>query len=55
MLSFRIGAHMDPTCENKICDDTPSIYRNPAAIGKGYSVKRLIIHHWYQNGPGPDG
>ena len=46
---------MDPTCENKICDDTPSIYRNSDAIGEEYSVKRLIIHHWYQNGPGPNG
>ena len=46
---------MDPTCENKICDETPSIYRNSDAIGKEYSVKRLIIHNWYQNGPRPDG
>ena len=42
---------MDPTCENQICDDTPSIYRNYDAIGKEYSVKRLIIHHWYRSGP----
>ena len=46
---------MDPTCENQICDDTPSIYRNYDAIGKEYSVKRLIIHHWYRSGPRSDG
>ena len=43
-MTFRVGAHADPSCEFRNCDAPPTRYQNSDDIGVKYITKKYFIH-----------